>query len=250
MHCPKCHFEQIEGGAECAKCGVIFAKWKPAGKPVEVFVPPAAASEPAVPEPTAFDVAKAWLFSVEPSVNPFYFAGRALVWLGLVVWGWKFLSRPMDAEFLAGSFLHNINLPFHEGGHVIFSLFGWRFLHVLGGSLGQILMPLICAGALLIQNRDAFGASVGLWWAAENFMDLAPYIGDARALDLPLLGGVTGKDVEDYHDWEYLLRHLGWLQYDQVLARASYNLGRALMIAALLWGAYVLMLQYRNLDRS
>jgi hypothetical protein len=81
-------------------------------------------------------------------------------------------------------------------------------------------------------------------------MDLAPYIGDARALDLPLLGGVTGKDVEDYHDWEYLLRTLGWLQYDQALARASYNLGRALMIAALLWGAYVLLLQYRNLDRS
>ena len=118
---------------------------------------------------------------------------------------------------------------------------------MLGGSLGQILTPLIFAGAFLIQNRDAFGASVGLWWAAENFMDLAPYIGDARALDLPLLGGVTRKEVEDYHDWEYLLRHLGWLQYDQALARASYNLGRALMIAALLWAR---MYWYSNTGTS
>jgi hypothetical protein len=191
---------------------------------------------------------KSWLFSVEESVNPFHFAGRALVWVGLAVWGWKFVSRPMDVEFLANSFLHNINLPFHEGGHVVFGLFGWRFLQVPGGSLGQILMPLICAGAFLIRNRDAFGASVGLWWAAQNFMDLAPYIGDARALVLPLLGGVTGQDVEDYHDWEYPLRQLGWLQYGQVLARASYNLGRALMIAALLRGACVLALQCRRLD--
>ena len=193
---------------------------------------------------------KDWLLAVEKSVNPFHFAGRVLVWIGLAAWGWTFVSRPMDAEFLAGSFLHNVNLAFHEGGHVLFGLFGWRFLQVLGGSLGQILMPLICAAAFLIQNRDAFGASVGLWWAAENFMDIAPYIADARTLDLLLLGGVTGKDVEDYHDWEYLLRTTGWLQHDRVLAQASYNLGRALMVAALLWGAYMLLLQYRNLARS
>ena len=195
-------------------------------------------------------VLRTWLFRVEPAVNPFYFASRVLVWIGLAVWGWKLLSRPMDAEFLAGSFLHNVNLAFHEAGHVIFGLFGWRFLQVLGGSLGQILMPLVCAGAFLIQNRDPFGASVGLWWTAENFMDLAPYIGDARALELPLLGGVTGRDVEDYHDWEYLLRTTGGLPYDRLLASASFNLGRVLMLAALLWGAYVLLLQYKNLDRT
>jgi hypothetical protein len=117
---------------------------------------------------------------------------------------------------------------------------------VLGGSLGQILMPAICLGAFLIKNRDAFGASVALWWVAENFMDLAPYINDARALDLPLLGGVTGKDVEDYHDWEYLLRNLGWLDYDHTLAHASYNLGILLMLLAFAWGGYVLYLQWKR----
>lgn len=243
MICPQCRFEQPDSGVECLRCGVLFAKRKGGAAPV-----PAPAQVPL--EPTTGNDAKAWLLAVEESVNPFHFAGRVLVWIGLAVWGWTFISRPMDAEFLAGSFLHNVDLAFHEGGHVLFGLFGWRFLQVLGGSLGQILMPLICAAAFLIQNRDPFGASVGLWWAAENFMDLAPYIGDARTLDLLLLGGVTGKDVEDYHDWEYLLRTTGSLQYDRLLASASYNLGRALMLAALLWGAYILLLQYRNLDRS
>lgn len=241
MICPHCRFEQPDGGIECVRCGALFAKRK---------ADPVAAPARPSPDPSAGDFVKAWLFQVEPAVNPFYFAGRVLVWIGLAVWGWKLLSLPMDAEFLAGSFLHNVNLAFHEAGHVIFGLFGWRFLQVLGGSLGQILMPLVCAGAFLIQNRDPFGASVGLWWTAENFMDLAPYIGDARALELPLLGGVTGRDVEDYHDWEYLLRTTGGLPYDRLLASASFNLGRVLMLAALLWGAYVLLLQYKNLDRS
>lgn len=241
MTCPQCRFEQPDGGAECLRCGVLFAKRKKGQDPV---------ATPSPPEPDVGHAATNWLLAVEESVNPFHFAGRVLVWIGLAVWGWTFLSRPLDAEFLAGSFLHNVNLAFHEGGHVIFGLFGWRFLQVLGGSLGQILMPLICAAAFLIQNRDPFGASVGLWWAAQNFMDLAPYIGDARTLDLPLLGGVTGKDVEDYHDWEYLLRTTGWLQHDRMLAQVSYNLGRALMVAALLWGAYLLVLQYRKLHRT
>jgi hypothetical protein len=109
-------------------------------------------------------------------------------------------------------------------------------------------MPLICLGALLIQNRDAFGAAVGLWWFAESLMDLAPYINDARALDLVLLGGVTGKEVEDYHDWEHILRTLGWLQYDHTLAHAAYALGSFLMILALIWGGYMLHLQFKPLQ--
>ncbi|WP_447986537.1 hypothetical protein [Nitrospira sp. Nam74] len=166
-----------------------------------------------------------------------------------MVCGSKFLSTPMESNYVGQSFMHLINLPFHEAGHVIFSPMG-RFIQVLGGSLGQLLMPLICLGALLIQNRDAFGASVGLWWFAESLMDLAPYVNDARALDLVLLGGVTGKEVEDYHDWEQILSTLGWLQYDHTLAHVTYALGSILMILAFLWGGYVLYLQFPLLKSS
>ena len=33
---------------------------------------------------------------------------------------------------------------------------------------------------LLLQSRDAFGASVAGWWLGQNFLDIAPYIGDAN----------------------------------------------------------------------
>ena len=44
-----------------------------------------------------------------------------------------------DGE-IAVSFMHGINLVFHEAGHVVFMSFG-HFLHVAGGTLGQWLMP-------------------------------------------------------------------------------------------------------------
>ncbi|MBA2487175.1 MAG: hypothetical protein H0V35_13995 [Nitrospira sp.] len=78
-------------------------------------------------------------------------------------------------------------------------------------------------------------------------MDLAPYINDARAMDLMLLGGFTGKEV-DAHDWNNLLTTLDWLQQDHRLAHLSYGIGTVLMVLALVWGAVLLRRQYRQLD--
>jgi len=166
----------------------------------------------------------------------------------LIFWGVKFIATPMETNYVGGHFMHLINLPFHEAGHLIFSPFG-RFMMVLGGSLGQLLMPLICLGAFLFYNNDAFGATVALWWFAESLMDLSPYINDARDLQLILLGGVTGQEVEG-HDWEYLLANLGWSQYDHTLAHAAYSIGIYFMALAFLWGALLLYRQYQNLDRT
>ena len=49
---------------------------------------------------------------------------------------------------------------FHEAGHVIFMPFG-EALRVAGGTLGQLLMPLICAVALH-RRGDNFGAAICL----------------------------------------------------------------------------------------
>jgi hypothetical protein len=65
-----------------------------------------------------------------------------------------------------------------------FANFG-SFLGSLGGTLGQLLMPAICLWVLLVKTRDTFGAAVALWWFGENFLDIAPYIDDARAGQLP-----------------------------------------------------------------
>lgn len=76
-------------------------------------------------------------------------------------------------------------------------------------------------------------------------MDLAPYINDARALQLPLLGGNIGSDNPDFHDWHHLLRDLECLKYDHTLAVFSNRIGALLMIVSLAWGGYLLYRQYK-----
>ena len=192
---------------------------------------------------------KDFVLPPEKDVNHIIFAGRVLVFIGLVVWGYRFITNTWQTTYAMESFMHNINLPFHEAGHIFFSPLG-HFMHVLGGSLGQLLMPLICLGAFLYPNRNPFAASAALWWFAQSLMDLAPYIGDARAGELPLLGGVTGSEVEDYHDWEVLLKMRGWLLYDHKIATAAQTAGRGLMVLAFIWGGYVLWMQYKNLQKG
>ena len=163
--------------------------------------------------------------------------GRAAVLVGLVAWTWSFASAPMGAAAL-DSVLHLPNLVFHEAGHVLFGIFG-QFAGALGGSLLQVAIPLVLAGAFLKQS-DQFGAAVCTWWAGQNLVDLAPYVADARALQLVLLGGMTGAEVEG-HDWEYLLTRLGWLHLDRALGTGAHWLGLAVMAGAILWGAVHLL---------
>lgn len=138
---------------------------------------------------------------------------------------------------LGGSFIHLIDLVFHEAGHIIFAPFG-SFMMSLGGSLFQVMVPLLCAGALRFQQDDVFGASVCVWWAGENLLDLAPYIDDARSLQLMLLGG-PAAEVEG-HDWEAILMALGWLHLDHAIAKGVWYCGAALMLASLVYSFFAL----------
>jgi hypothetical protein len=164
-------------------------------------------------------------------------AGRVLLLALLVFWTVRFVTA-RSAEVTSGSFLHVINLVFHEAGHLVFSPFG-TFMSALGGSLMQVLVPVICAVALYRQADDPFGAAAGAWWAGQNLVDLAPYIADARALQLPLLGGATGAEVEG-HDWEAILQSLGWLHHDRALGDAAHVAGSIVMIGALAAAAWLL----------
>lgn len=163
----------------------------------------------------------------------------------LLVWGLMLIGASVESNAAGKSFLHLINLPFHEAGHVLFRPFG-AFVTSLGGTLGQLLMPLICFGVLLLRTRDPFGAAVALWWFGENFLDIAPYINDARAGQLPLIGGNLGHLAPyGFHDWEYLLTETGLLQMDHALAQSSRVLGALIMLLAIGWGGALLYWQTR-----
>lgn len=171
--------------------------------------------------------------------------GRALLLLLLVIWTAKF-AFARSPEVIADAFLHRVDLVFHEAGHVLFSPFG-RFMTMLGGSLMQVLVPIVCALAL-VKSGDRVGGAVAVWWAGQNLVDLSPYIGDARALQLPLLGGATGAEVEG-HDWEAILSTLGWLQHDRTLAAAAHTVGSLTMAAAIVVAAYFTLEAARARDR-
>ena len=240
--CPKCGADRAESQTECGRCGIVFAKYRP-------FLPrPPRISEGRAPTGLSWRLTiHEWLFEPDQATDVGTFYGRLLVWVGLVWWGVKFIVTPLETNYTGESFLHLINLPFHEAGHLLFSPFG-RFLTILGGSLGQVLMPLVCLATFLVKTRDPFGASVALWWAAESLMDVAPYINDARALELILLGGVTGKET-DGHDWNNILSMLNLLEWDHRLAHLTYNVATLLMLASLAWGGRLLVRHYRRVER-
>ena len=246
MNCPKCNFEQAGDGPECLRCGVIFAKIQDTSPVYSGRADVIGVDDSDLEEGGGI---KEILFPEPTDPNELITAGRALLLVVLLIWSFKFIFASIESNVVAQSFWHLVNLPFHEAGHIIFSIFG-RFIQVLGGTMGQLLMPAICLAVLLLRTRDAFGAAVAQWWLAESFMDIAPYINDARALKLMLLGGVTGQDVVDYHDWEYILRKLGMLRMDHALAYLAQGVGIVLMISALVWMALNIWLQVKALRAS
>lgn len=249
MYCPKCAAEQPDGNPICTHCGIVFEKyWKYHPRPGE----PAAAPAPLrarraagrARAPNADGRLRQLLLPPPSRTDPLATWARAGLLAVLTVWGLRMIGATVESGAVGESILHYVNLPFHEAGHVLFSPFG-EFMHSLGGPLGQLLMPLICMLVLLLKTRDPFGAAVALWWFGQNFLDQAPYIADARAGVLPLLGGNFGHSAPyGFHDWEYLLTETGLLHLDHSIAQASHNLGSVIMLFALGWGAVLVWREF------
>ena len=230
MICPKCAAEQSDDAQACTSCGIVFAKYARHLARQERCEAKRQLELESLPIPQ--------------SDNDLVFYGRGFVLLLLVWFSWGLIPASISSNAAGQSFLHLINLPFHEAGHIVFRPFG-AVLTSLGGSLGQLLMPLICLFVLWFKTKDAFGAGVCAWWLAENLLDIAPYINDARELALPLLGGNFG-DTSPYgfHDWEFILSETGLLHLDHTFASIAHVSGSIIMLLALAWCAYWLKRQY------
>ncbi len=246
MNCPKCHHEQSSDHLECVKCGIVFAKYaaaqqgqsKASRRAVVEITPPEEQSRI-----TAADI----IFYTNPDNHLLFLVGRGVVYTGLILWGIRFVVSPLEGNYAGQSFMHLVNLPFHEAGHLFFRFLG-PFMASLGGTIGQFLMPMASMAVFLLKTRDTFGASAALWWLGQNFFDIAPYINDARSLSLPLLGGNTGHSSPyGFHDWQYLLTESGLLRYDHVIAKLCICAGTVTFIVSFVWGGILLYRQYRSL---
>ena len=145
-----------------------------------------------------------------------------LVFYGLFVL-YAFLDR---SGFL---FLDYVNLMIHEGGHFFFSWFG-ETIHILGGTLGELIVPLLCA-AYFFCHREITGFAFSIFWFFENFPYIGTYMADARTASLPLVGS-------DESDWTLLFTQWGLLAEDQKIGGFLRVLGFLGMIAVVTWLAY------------
>jgi hypothetical protein len=123
--------------------------------------------------------------------------------------------------------LDNANLAFHEAGHPIFGLlFGERFT-VYGGTLGQLVFPLVAAGGFW-WRRETVSFALSWVWLFENFWNISRYMADARAQVLPLVG--SGD-----HDWTEIFWRWGVLQRDTTIAGFVTLLGWAGVLITAGW---------------
>lgn len=174
----------------------------------------------------------------------YHTVGRCILIVVVIIFSWRYYAQDMRGLTWESDALHLVDLVFHEAGHILFAIFGNDILTALGGSLMQILVPWGISLAFLISQRDAFGAAVCTWWTGQNFVDCAPYINDARMLQLTLLGGKTGREVHG-HDWEFILTQLDLLDQDIYIARGALLIGRVIMVFGIAWCVAVTVRQAR-----
>lgn len=154
---------------------------------------------------------------------------------------WKLVSRGMGIAWLCFYllfllyalanrsrflFLDFVNLIIHEGGHFFFSWFG-NTIMILGGTLGELLVPLLCA-AYFFWQREATGFAFSSFWFFENFPYIGTYMADARSASLPLVGS-------EESDWTILFSQWGLLAQDQKIGGVVRTLGWLGMFATIAW---------------
>jgi hypothetical protein len=181
-------------------------------------------------EPTRLDALRE---EAEGWANGRMWIPRALLLLYLLYAEIRFLRDPMSSTMFSG-----ITLAFHEMGHLIFAFMG-HFIGSLMGSGTQLLIPIIVM-IVFARQPDYFGISVGGFWLSFSMFELANYVGDARAMDLPLVG--FSDDPE--HDWHYLLSTTHLLPLDTMFAFLLRVAATLIGLASLAFGVWLLTKMY------
>src|SRR5215469_14894179 len=241
--CPKCGYRRQakdqDPYAECPRCGIIFARYaahqqqpaEPIAPEVEQELPPSWREQ-------------LWyrLFELPDEPNEVALLGQGLVLLVMVVWGVPLIAdKVMTAEIMY-SFWHDVDLPIHEFGHLLFRPFG-EWMMYLGGSLFQCLLPALLGVAFIWRMRNPFAAAFCLWWTAENILDVAPYIYDAKLMAMPLTGEWNDEVAELHvlrHDWHNILLPFNAVDKAWMLGNVAHFIGAAMMVLSWAWaGAWL-----------
>lgn len=150
----------------------------------------------------------------------------------MIAWALGYAAFLLYAAVDASGFLlvDFANLMFHEAGH---AMFGWASYstQVLGGTIGQLLVPIGCL-LFFLRRGETTAVACCAFWTFENLLYIAAYMGDARRAALPLVG--SGES-----DWAILFTHWGVLQHDLTIAAWTRGAGWIGMLAAVGWLAWM-----------
>lgn len=111
-------------------------------------------------------------------------------------------------------FVDDANFAVHEAGHPVFGAVSTR-LGVYGGTLAQLAFPVMCMVEFARRRWTTSYALCGVWFG-ESVLNVARYVADARAMELPL----KGFSDTPLHDWNVILARWGLLNHDILLANA------------------------------
>jgi hypothetical protein len=169
------------------------------------------------------------------STNPYLQTGAKIIF-SLLLFYILYQIAIQKAQFII--FLDPINIITHEGSHALvlpgeFLPFGktfFLFVEVAAGSVGQVVAPLLIALYFYKKSRW-FSSLFGLFWAGESLSMNHFYLADARCQCLPVTISLdpSGGGI---HDWNYMLSHLGLLNWDQQLATLENGTGIVIMVIA------------------
>lgn len=240
MICPKCQYEANENDTDmpdgvCPSCGIAYAKWRETS------------TKDIKPERLSLELKEPLLKRIYYYIcfmpsdrDESAFWGHCVLFVWFFIWGWSFILHGLNWDYIGDSFLHYVNLPFHEYGHIFFRPLGtvWMFM---GGSFFQILVPLTPLAYFMVWKRDNFAASLMLWWSGQNFIDVSPYIADAPTRYLPLTTGIDSS-----HDWWNVLNMTNSMDNAAFYAKLCFLLGALVIVLSQLWGAKLLLVELKG----
>jgi hypothetical protein len=122
--------------------------------------------------------------------------------------------------------LDSANLALHEAGHPLVGFLSTRAT-VYGGTLFQLAFP-VAVAVHFRRAANPAGVAGSMVWLGENLFNVARYMADARAQELPLVGNGD-------HDWAEIFWRWGVLRYDGRIAGITRGIGLIVMVIALVW---------------
>ena len=107
---------------------------------------------------------------------------------------------------------------------------------IAGGSIFQIVFPVVFVGYFWWHEKY-YSAAIVLFWVGQSIINVYIYAADAVVGQVMLTSGMTGSEG-GFHDWNYMLTHLGLIDSTKIIAGLIRAGGTLTIIAAAVTSIY------------